>query len=620
MPPKRKQQSQATKPARNVIAPRKVPDAVLAPMRAMQSKLDKLTAMVETKDRTRPSSATSQLKESAPRRAPPGNGNSSRTIPAGESKRLSRGIEASFAHGKRGGHSIRFQDSIFVGEVLVPADESANTIVAVKPNVCDPKSSRFAYLSQLFQRWQPHRYTYRFRSTQPEGTTSGALVFAQDPDPTTSWGAAGTRTDGTCGRLMAAEGAKLAQAWQTVAIDMPSQADYTSLWCVDNDAASLSDNDRLTSAGQLVICVAAPTGLTAGSVLGILTLEVDIEYYVPKLSGSPSGVGETPTTTVKFSPEGVTRVVAKVAAGEPIIAAAMDEVKRAVSGFTPGGDITRIHDQVKTGLRMLREYEDFKLTDAPAGTTGSVGGLMTAATFRLWVFLLPSDTPPVDMFDGSASVDWANCRMVESEYEIVRNAAGTLQPLCRLPMAPYNAYAQPFEVSFTPFNTVYPAWVDILDITFSEAVLTDTSRIGMIFEMDPSVSQAGLNLVDSSSGTLVVREDSKIQPTNPDRATPGFAARRRRRSVRRATAGATSDDGSFTMVPMMADHPEEKRLLGPFATASGSVAGTAPALPRSDAPPSGSSVRRASPEPVRSTPVAGVAAPGSSPRATATPR
>jgi len=75
------------------------------------------------------------------------------------------------------------------------------------------------------------------------------------------------------------------QAWESGVCDMSPSGDYTSLWCLDPDVATIVDGDRLDMAGQFFVAIAAPfSTLGAAQAIGIVELEYDIEFYCPRLA------------------------------------------------------------------------------------------------------------------------------------------------------------------------------------------------------------------------------------------------------------------------------------------------------------------------------------------------
>jgi hypothetical protein len=106
--------------------------------------------------------------------------------------------------------------------------------------------------------------------------------MASEPDPVIPYQQGEV---GNIARLRALPGSKMFQAWESAVTDIPSTRDYTSLWCEDPDSKT-DGSDRLDQAGTFYFACAATTSVANGTTLGMLELEYDIEFFVPRLNAS----------------------------------------------------------------------------------------------------------------------------------------------------------------------------------------------------------------------------------------------------------------------------------------------------------------------------------------------
>jgi hypothetical protein len=144
-------------------------------------------------------------------------------------------------------------------------------------------NTRLANFAAIFERWRPYKYNYRYVPSVPT-TVAGSIILASDPD------VAALYPDGSTSnipRLTSLTGHRMTALWQPAVCGIASSADYTSLWTTDESGGDTSSVDaRFDSAGQFVACIVTPPGSSfdAGTSIGSLELEYDIEFFRPRLA------------------------------------------------------------------------------------------------------------------------------------------------------------------------------------------------------------------------------------------------------------------------------------------------------------------------------------------------
>jgi hypothetical protein len=313
------------------------------------------------------------------------------------------------------GFGLRVSGTEYIGAVIVPESEDTESIYYQRTNPAGPNATRLRNFATIYERWHAVRYSYRFTSSTPT-STPGTLCFGQDPDPTATYV---TNTSGNIARLRCLPGSSLSQAWQNTVCHLPSTADYTSLWTVDNNTSTTNDSDRLDLAGQFVVACAASTGLPAGQVLGILELDYEIEFYSPKLfvgalerttefffpsTGPTSGPAPFPPSST--GPSIVDAVISAILAAFPTLAStALTHVLRE---FIPGAPVTESRSASETKSRSLSASFSDDRFGFPVGNY-RVAVTFAATSYTAWeaLYLISPTAAPsnwnVDYGDGSAS-------------------------------------------------------------------------------------------------------------------------------------------------------------------------------------------------------------------------
>lgn len=252
----------------------------------------------------------------------------------------------------RYGEWYRVSGSEFISVVTQPANTTAGTIIFSRANDVAPPNTRLAQLANLYERWEPFRYEYEFIPSVPT-TTPGSLMSAIDVDPVRTY----PDTADTLSALRVLRGSCLQQVWQPFRVRLPSEHDYTSLWCSPATTTVGDPEDRLTSAGRLWIASSIPTSASLQT-LGQLVLHYDILFHLPRIrtnTTSSSFEAKIPVTT------GAGGLFEGVAAGSPIAltgkVVSMIKESFGSSGNSSTGDIV---DELS---RLIREVKAWTSAD-----------------------------------------------------------------------------------------------------------------------------------------------------------------------------------------------------------------------------------------------------------------
>jgi hypothetical protein len=179
--------------------------------------------------------------------------------------------------------SIRVKGTEFIRVLVMPDTITSGTVLFSTPNVAGPMNTRLANFAAIFERWRPYKYNYRYVPSVPT-TVAGSIILASDPDVSALY------PDGSTSnipRLTSLTGHRMTALWQPAVCGIASSADYTSLWTTDESSGETSSVDaRFDAAGQFVACIVTPPGSSfdAGTSIGSLELEYDIEFFRPRLA------------------------------------------------------------------------------------------------------------------------------------------------------------------------------------------------------------------------------------------------------------------------------------------------------------------------------------------------
>lgn len=170
----------------------------------------------------------------------------------------------------------------YISTVSISGTSVAGDILLQRPNTVAIANTRLAQFASIYERWEPIMYQYHFTSSLP-ATTGGAYVMVNDPDPSNPW------TSGVALNIPNAftmAGSSRGQFWEASTSHLPSERDYTSLWCRPATVDVGDPEDRLSAAGQFLFLCVVPTGTT--QVVGFLELEYRIRFYLPRLTNNSS--------------------------------------------------------------------------------------------------------------------------------------------------------------------------------------------------------------------------------------------------------------------------------------------------------------------------------------------
>jgi hypothetical protein len=298
---------------------------------------------------------------SGPRRFPQRVGASSSAVPNTEPGfrmvKTDRGVRA------------RMSGSEFISPVVIGADNNiANGILIQRPNTPLIPTTRLTQIAEIYSRWEPIKWKYRFIPSLPSAS-SGTLVYAHDPDPSAVWA---NGSSNNTSRAFTLNGRAFKQVWEGANSHLPPMADYTDLWTSPVTPTVGDVDDRLCSAGQFVLIVAATIGgydttpYPAGTVVGMLELDYEIDFYLPRLQGADSGDAIRgkldPATVFTESKAGVRpsvihRVLDHV---QPILQARTKDFL----GASKVSEVLRVYTALTGGLARKRLPNAFEL---PAG-------------------------------------------------------------------------------------------------------------------------------------------------------------------------------------------------------------------------------------------------------------
>lgn len=482
----------------------------------------------------------------------------SSTVPITKSTSSSLYLEL----GNRGvhGQSIRATGVEYITTVTVPSGEVANTIYYNRRNNCAIPRTRLALIASIFQRWHPRKYTYMFVSSQP-ATTPGTLVFSQDPDPTTVWVSGET---GVVGRMRTATGSQMKQTWQHTHCELPSSKDYTSLWTVDN-STTVTDSDRLDLAGQYLIAAAAPTGLAAGTTLGIIELHYDIEFYVPRLTVTAS----VRQSNAKFSPAMVESVKAAVYEGKGILAATFDTLAENVKDLSVNLDNLGTFKEMSrkfTQVTFNSEAKDEKGVRTPTTSSTAGGVLDDVYGLELLVYLPPGGTNKGNLLSPFYATVYHGVTWYDGEMDISDMKQYDV---------PGVGYCYGHRLSVNVSTLFQPTartggWVDLV-AGFNPVY--DPGEIGIHFMVTDALDDIFVEFFGSSTGTSGCKVAHRKPPAGP-----------RTRSARVAGETASSSTGMHAELQRswaVTNEPEEPPAKPPAGRdLPPPVAGAAASAPR----------------------------------------
>jgi len=254
------------------------------------------------------------------------------------------------------GDYLRVKGREFVTSIVLDlaTNDKPGRVLFNPENLVAVANTRLAQFAGIYQRWRPVRYRYHYVPTVPT-TQKGSVLMAIDADPIADWT---TTSIGNIACARTLTGSRMVQIWEPAYCDIPSEKDYTSLWCSPATPTARDAEDRLSAAGQLVFMIAAPTGLPDGSAIGIMELEYDVMFYHPRLPTEDTGVSadfELPTSTIKRYSDPV---------GRAIIGAVLNTIK--------DGSIPNLKLDADKILRSVRESQAWT-TDVLPSVPGPTG-------------------------------------------------------------------------------------------------------------------------------------------------------------------------------------------------------------------------------------------------------
>lgn len=179
------------------------------------------------------------------------------------------------------GDQRRFTDCIFIEVVTAPATFPSGTILWSRKNRCSIPGTYLEVYAGLYNRWRIHKWRYVFTPV-PGSTFANQVLMATDPDPLSVYDDVTTNIQ----RLSILEGSQIEQLWLGLSCSYPtkSKTKNSDLWTKDLDPSVADYADRFSIAGNSFLVNVATGDMVAGSEIGSIKLELDVEFYDPKLS------------------------------------------------------------------------------------------------------------------------------------------------------------------------------------------------------------------------------------------------------------------------------------------------------------------------------------------------
>jgi hypothetical protein len=276
------------------------------------------------------------------------------------------------------GDYLRISGSEYITTVEVPTRSlynSPGSILFSRPNGSAPPNTRLAQFAEIYERWHPRVYTYRFIPSQPT-TTPGTYIMAQEADCAAVYPVADATN---VPRFRVMPGSVMAQMWEPASCHISKSGDYTSLWCNDPNVGETDVADRLDLAGVFYFAYVVGSGLASGTALGIIELDYEIDFYVPRLSGPVM------THTTEFTKEapistGEYKYFDSSAPDATVVTHAVDRAVnlfKAASGVAP--TLVAAVNGIQTALKLYKSPPSFSPMENFDSAYGWPPGVYTGA-------------------------------------------------------------------------------------------------------------------------------------------------------------------------------------------------------------------------------------------------
>jgi len=269
------------------------------------------------------------------------------------------------------GQHLRVSGREFLTTVTVPSGSlTPGGVIYDFECICEIPATRLTAFAKIYERWRPVRYRFHFIPTQPT-TKAGTIVFGVDPDPTSEW--TGSTSSDNIAKARSFVGSRMTQVWQPTMTDIGPVGDYTSFWCTPATAA-VDAEDRLVAPGRFVVVCAAAGSLVTGDALGMIELEYDINFYLPRLDSEDDGNSYTAFIPKSLFPVGAGTQKLPILKTVATLLSQMSESSFAAISAAVGA----------SWLSALRNYLPYTGTDSASDDTG-----LNRGTYNVdWVFQL----------------------------------------------------------------------------------------------------------------------------------------------------------------------------------------------------------------------------------------
>lgn len=262
--------------------------------------------------------------------------------------------------------------------IAVPSGEVSGSIYTIQQVGAGQLGGSSAAAASTHKRWVPNHIEYQFITSLGNSST-GTYVAVIDPDPVAPW-ESGSATN--LARISASTGSVFKQFGQHDTVTLPPSRDYTSLWCEDRSPVERTEGDRLTYAGQYLMVCAVPTGLPAGTTIGMVRRWYDISYLIDTVTVTAS----TNTTEIKYTGAAAQAFRAATAAGAAAVDTLIDIAKNvsvAMPDLSFGGANTLLRTYKSVSIPSTSYNEDKEPVTAYSydDTAGFLSGNISTFVF-----------------------------------------------------------------------------------------------------------------------------------------------------------------------------------------------------------------------------------------------
>lgn len=355
---------------------------------------------------------------------------------------------------RRFGDVLNLSGTEYIGAVIIPeAGDGPGTILYQRYNNAAPPNTRLSQVANIYERWKPKRYEYHFISSTPP-QTRGSYIMAQEADPARIFSSGAS---GVVPALRVIPGSIMRQIWQDSACSLPRSRDYTSLWCFDPDAGTTDASDRLDLAGQLIVASVVPSAQAVGTVLGIIELVYDVDFFVPRLAGA--GTAHTAEVKIANPASSATPVVPAGSGTVALLRNTMANLQEFKGNLGS--------DSVASAIKFFNQFGTYAGSSSSSSLSSSPGARGFPPGFYTLRWVLASTTKP-----DPANVSWLHVRSLASTGCAFVDATpsdfiplagvGALPAVWTAPDAVDWAYAEEFSISFASIDDTPACYVSCL--------------------------------------------------------------------------------------------------------------------------------------------------------------